>query len=162
MRHWMNIVIVATITLAACNKSLTPEETQGIHETVAAQSYIFRAQSVSPLSGSNIQLSPGYDLQVTPNAVIATLPYYGRAYTAPVDPSAGGIRFTSKRFKYTATQNSKGEMDIMIIPEDVPEVKQLNLHISSRGGATLNVTSRDRQAITFYGEVIKTKIATAE
>jgi hypothetical protein len=160
MKRWL--YITAFLSLAACSKSLSPEETKAIEQTVSSQAYIFKAESVSPLSGRNIQLTPGYDLQVSNNTVIAMLPYFGRAYTAPIDPAQGGIRFTSKRFRYSSTANNKGEWDILITPEDVSDVQQLRLSVSSGGRATLNVTSRDRQAITFYGYITQNKVATAK
>jgi hypothetical protein len=162
MKRLVYIWMIVAISLAGCSKSLSPEESVAIRETVQSQEYVFTAESVSPASGRNMPLTPGYDLVVTQKAVIATLPYFGRAYSVPIDPAAAGIRFTSKKFRYSAATNARGEVDILIEPEDVVGVQQLRLNISSVGHATLQVTSRDRQAITFYGSIVQNKAATLE
>ena len=45
----------------------------------------------------SIYLSPYYYLKVSKDTVVAYLPYFGRAYTAPADPTEGGIKFTSTK-----------------------------------------------------------------
>jgi hypothetical protein len=160
MNRLLPIIMITCIGLASCGRSLSPEETLAIQQIENSRDYIFKAESVSPLSGRNMPLSPGYDLQVTPKAVIAMLPYFGRGYAVPTDPAQGGIRFTSKRFQYSSEKNAKGELDVLIIPGDVNDVQQLRIHITSGVQATLSVTSRDRQAITFYGYVTQNKVAT--
>jgi hypothetical protein len=163
MKRLLYILMIATVGLTACNKSINPQqETTSVQESVSSQQYTFTATSASPLGGRNIQLTSGYNLEVGQHSVVATLPYYGRAYTAPVDPNYGGVRFNSKRFRYTATQDAKGSWDILIVPEDVPDVQQLRLNITTDGYATLYVTNTNRQAISYNGYVSKNKVATAE
>lgn len=162
MKRLLYICMIAA-GLTACNKSINPQqESTAVQQSVNAQQYTFTATSASPLGGRNVQLTSGYDLEVSQHAVVAILPYYGRAYTAPIDPNYGGVRFNSKRFRYTATQDAKGSWDILIVPEDVPDVQQLRLNITSDGHATLYVTNTNRQAISYDGYISKNKVATAE
>src|SRR5882672_9273272 len=60
-----------------------------ISNMVDSQSYVFKAQSATPMSGRNRQLTSDYDLKVTKDQVVSYLPYFGRAYSAPIDPSQG-------------------------------------------------------------------------
>ncbi|HEX6193693.1 MAG TPA: DUF4251 domain-containing protein, partial [Chitinophagaceae bacterium] len=70
---------------------------------VDAKNYVFKAQSVTPSRGSLRQLTSDYDLTVAGDSLIAYLPYFGRAYSAPID-SEGGIKFTSAKSDYRVKQ----------------------------------------------------------
>lgn len=125
-----------------------------IKSLVESQNYVFKAQSTMPMGGRVRQLTTDdYDLRVTKESVVAYLPYFGRAYSAPMDPSQGGIKFTSKDFDYTATPGKKGGWDVLIKPKDFKDVQQMTLSISSAGYATLQVNSNSRQTISFNGYI---------
>jgi len=129
-----------------------------IRQLVESQHYDFKAQTAMPLSGSTRQLTTGdYDLKVTKEAIVSYLPFFGRAYTAPMDPSKGGIQFTSKDFNYSITDGKKGGWDVQITPKDYGDVQRLSLSISEDGYANLQVTSTSRQAISFYGTITAIK-----
>lgn len=134
-------------------KDKDAEKIVQVRNLVDSQNYIFIAQSASPMSGRLRQLTPDYDLKITKSSIVSYLPYFGRAYTAPLDPSKGGIQFTSKDFEYTATPRAKGGWDVLIKPKDYRDVQQMSLSISSTGYATLQVTSTSRQPISFNGYI---------
>ena len=116
--------------------------------------YVFRAQSVMPLSGRVRQLTTDdYTLKISKEKITSDLPYFGQAYSAPMDPSKGGIQFTSKDFIYTLTPRKKGGWDVLIKPKDYKDVQQMSMSISSNGYASLQVISVNRQAISFNGVV---------
>ena len=142
------------------------ETTQRI---VANKNYTFVANSANPLSsadiakvlnsipgslgGSFINLSgSGYTLRVNADSVISYLPYYGRSYQAPINPSEGGIKFTSTDFKYESEKGRKGSYNINIDTKDNKgENYSMVLSITRSGYATLVVRSVYRQPITFQG-----------
>jgi hypothetical protein len=125
-----------------------------IKNIVESQNYIFKAQSASPMSGRVRQLTSDYDLKVTKESIVSYLPYFGRAYSAPMDPTKGGIQFTSKNFDYTLTPGKKDGWSVLIKPKDYSDVQQMTLTISSTGYASLQVTSTNRQPISFNGIVV--------
>ncbi|SEW46479.1 protein of unknown function [Chitinophaga sp. YR573] len=129
-----------------------------IEKAITARNYVFKAQTVMP-SGAvpNRQLSYGYDLRVSQDTVVSYLPYFGRAYTAPMDPSKGGIQFTSTKFEYKETKRKKGGWDIMIKPQDTQDATQMTLTVSETGFASLQVISNNRQPISFSGYVDEKK-----
>ena len=133
------------------------EKTAMIKNLVDSQRYVFKAQSAMPMSGRTRQLTSDYDLKVTHDQIVSYLPYFGRAYTAPIDPSQGGIQFTSKDFDYTVAPRKKGGWDVQIKPKDYRDVQQLSLNITETGYATLQVTSTSRQAISFNGYITAIK-----
>ena len=129
-----------------------------IKNLVDSQNYVFIAQSAMPMSGNVRQLTPDYDLKVSKSAVVCYLPYFGRAYSAPIDPTKGGIQFSSKDFEYTSTPRKKGGWDILIKPKDYRDVQQMSLSVSSGGYATLQVLSTNRQSISFSGYIKAPKV----
>lgn len=130
-----------------------------IKNWVDSQNYVFKAQTAMPMSGASRQLTSDYDLKITKNAVVSYLPYYGKAYSAPMDMRGGGIQFTSKDFAYKATPGKKGGWDIQIKPKDVQDVQQMSLSISENGYASLQVISTSRQPISFSGSIAPVKTA---
>ncbi len=133
------------------------EKAAAIRNLVDSQNYVFLAQSAMPMSGPVRQLTSDYDLKLTKSRVVSDLPYFGRAYVAPIDPSRGGIQFTSKDFDYKVTERKKGGWDIQIRPKDYSDVQSLNLSIFGDGHASLQVTSTNRQSISFNGYVTAIK-----
>lgn len=135
------------------NQETSAEKEAKIAILIQEQRYIFHAQTVLPMRGRSRSLTPEYDLVVMKDTVTAYLPYFGRAYSAPLDPTAGGIRFTSVNFEYSVIDRKKGGWDILIKPADAPGVDQLRLTVSTSGYGSLQVTSTNRQPISFNGYV---------
>ena len=127
--------------------------TASVIEMVSNRQYVFKAQTVTPLSGGLRQLTSDYDLQVSPATIIADLPYFGRAFSAAPGASGGGIQFTSKDFQYLSTEKKKAGWNIIITFKDAGDTKQMRLSIFTNGTASLQVTSNNRQAISFNGYI---------
>ena len=128
------------------------EKEETVSRIVAEQNFIFKAQTVMPTSGRTRQLTSEYDLRVSKDSVSSWLPYFGRAYRAPMDPSKGGIQFTSTDFDYSTSQRNDG-WEITIKPKDTRDVQELFLTVFKNGSANLRVSSISRQPISFGGTV---------
>jgi hypothetical protein len=118
---------------------------------VDSENYVFHAQTALPMSGHVRQLTTDYTVTVTKEKITADLPYYGQAYSAPLDPAQGGIQLTSTSFDYTVKPRKKGGWYVSIKPKDGKDVQQISLTISSDGYVTLQVISINRQPINFNG-----------
>jgi len=152
----------ATQLFAQTNKETTTR-------IVGDKNYIFVANTAIPMANNDINkvlmMMPGgqggssinltgsqYDVRVTKDSIVAYLPYYGRAFSAPMDPTQGGIKFTSKDFSYTETKNKKGAYTIQINTKDVSkENYRFTINISTNGYASLTATSINKQPILFNG-----------
>ncbi|HEX6914218.1 MAG TPA: DUF4251 domain-containing protein [Chitinophagaceae bacterium] len=140
--------VLCALLLTACSRMPLPQDNTTLNAAVTGKQYVFHATTANPAGGSPVRLSTGYDLVVSGDTVTATLPYYGRAYSA--DPDTGPIRFTTTNTRYTSTADDNG-WDIVIAPADVEGIQELRLALSGSGYGTLYVTSTNRQAISFYG-----------
>lgn len=129
-----------------------------IKNMVDSASYVFKADYAYPLRGTQKNLTSDYDVRVSKDTIIAYLPYYGRAYVAPQDPTEGGIKFTSTKFNYVTEPQKKGGWRVVVTPKDNNgtdwrDVRQLVFFISSEGYTSLQVTSTNRDPISFNGTV---------
>ena len=128
-----------------------------VKNLIENKNFVFKAQSASPMGGTNRPLTSEYDLRLLGDSVVTYLPYFGRAYTAPIPGESGGIRFTSTEFDYKAKQRRKGGWEITIVPKDVNDVRQIMISVSENGWANLQVTSNTRQPISFNGYIVSGK-----
>lgn len=126
-----------------------------IKNSIDAQLYVFHAQQANSLDGGTRQLTSEYDMQVKPDSISTYLPYFGRAYQAPIYPTDGGIKIVTQKFSYQKTVRKKGGWEITIKPTEQMDVQQLFLTVSPDGYATLQVVSINRQPISFYGYISK-------
>lgn len=141
------------IAIALSTVCVTSFGQTGIKGMVDAKNYVFKAQSASPMTGAPVQLSPGYDLTVNKDRVTAYLPYFGRATAAPIDPTVGGIKFTSQSFVYDVKTRKGGGWDVFIDFKDVADVRSMTLTFFENGNATLDVISNQREIISFKGTI---------
>jgi hypothetical protein len=123
-----------------------------VKKAVQDQEFTFKAQTAFPMGGNVRHLTPGYDLRISGDSLSTYLPFFGRAYSAPL-PGEGPIKFQSDDFSYKASVKKKQSWEIVIEPEDTREVRQMILRIFENGHATLMVNSNDRQSISFSGYI---------
>ena len=134
-------------------KERRQEQAEKVQKMVEAQDYMFVAQHALPMSMRSISLTSEYDLRVSNDTITAYLPYFGRAYTAPSDPTEGGIKFESKDFSYSLENAKKGGWMAHIVIKDAKRRINMVLSISTSGSASLSVNDDTRQTITFNGYI---------
>ena len=125
----------------------------GIQLAIESKNFIFKAESVTPQRGSTRYLTPEYEIVIKTDTIISYLPYFGRSYSAPIDPSEGGIKFTSSDFEYTIAKKKKKGWEITIKLKDVTDVQNLYFTVFENGNASVRVISNKRESISFNGTV---------
>ncbi len=136
---------------------------------VEAKSFTFIASTANPMNsaeinnilsrmpganggGAAINLTGGnYDVRITKDSVVAYLPYYGRSFNAPLNQDDAGYKFTSTKFSIETTVRKKGGWQISVTPKDTKDNVRLYFTISVNGYASLNVSSNNKQSITYDG-----------
>jgi hypothetical protein len=127
-----------------------------VQNLINSKSFVFKAQTVLPMTGMSRQLTSDYDVRLSGDSVVTYLPYFGRAYSVSYG-EPGGINFTSTKFDYKIRDRKKGGWDLIIKPDDVRDIQQLIFAISENGYATLQVISNNRQPISFNGYIVQGK-----
>lgn len=141
------------MTVAGAQDSKKNDKADLVKALLQSKNFVFKAQSASPMGGGLRNLTSEYDVRVFSDTVKTFLPYFGRAYTATIGSTNGGINFTSTDFEYQFEEGKKGRVDVVIRPKDVQDVRQLLLRVSPSGNASLQVISNNRQPISFNGYV---------
>ena len=129
------------------------QDPEAIRQAVESMSFVFEATSTTPTGGRLIQLDPGYTLALSPTQVEANLPYFGRAYQAPIGDLDAGMKFSVDRYEYKIKSKRKDAgWDLAIRPEH-SDVKRIFLNITRTGKAMVTITSNSRQSITYEGTI---------
>ncbi len=151
------LLLLVGISFLACSCGfghINSGKDTDISELVKRQQYTFDARRALAQNGFSKDLTSNYNLRISPDSIIADLPYYGRAYQAPIDPTKGGISFTSTHFSYQMEEAKKGGWNIEITPkENEINVSKMRLEITANGYANLSIISLHRQPISFYGKI---------
>lgn len=151
-------LLMAVLLLAACGTTQSAAEKEAkaaeIRNAVETFDFQFNATYAYPTGYRSIYLSPYYDVKVSPDTVQSYLPYYGRAYRAPMDPSEGGIKFTSTDYEYQVSPGKRnGNWLVTIKMNDTKREVMFYFDIWENGTARLDVRDMDRQPISFQGDV---------
>src|SRR5664279_4274207 len=95
MKHTKYFVVTACLIMAIfSNDSFGQNNTSekdnskkiSFKNMVDSQHFVFVAQTASPLRGGFRNLTSIYDVRVRKDTLVSYLPYFGRAYIAPIDP----------------------------------------------------------------------------
>lgn len=150
----ISVSLVTTVAAQDKKADRKAQEAAAVKAMIDARRYVFKAQSVIPTGGRFRQLTSLYTVKVGKDTVEADLPYFGRAYSAPIGTD-GGIKFTSTKFDYQLKEIKKG-WQVTIKPE-TGDARQLFMTIFTDGTASLQVTSNNRQPISFNGYIAERK-----
>jgi hypothetical protein len=154
MKRLLSFLLAIPIAIIAAAQDQPKLNVQELLET---KNFVFKAESVNPARGRYRQLTSEYDVVVTPDTITTFLPYFGRAYSAPINPADGGIKITTLKFDYSIKKGKKDRWDISVRPNDSQEVQDLFFTVFSNGRATLRVNSVNRETITFNGYIVEGK-----
>lgn len=153
------LILVTSLLLYRCSSSnkVAKLSSDEIRNVIDSSQFTFIAERVNPLRGSTRYLTSRYDVIIKKDTIDCDLPYFGRAFQAPVDPSKGGIRFVSADFSYSTNSKNENEWQVIVKPNDDADVQQLLFDIFNNGTATLNVVNTHRDPISFYGHIERIK-----
>lgn len=153
------LILATSILLFRCSSShkVAKLSSDEIKNVIDSSQFIFVAERVNPLRGSTRYLTSRYDVVIKKDTIVCDLPYFGRAFQAPLDPSKGGIHFVSYDFSKSINSKNENEWEVLIKPNDNADVQQLSFDIFNNGTATLNVTNTHRDPISFYGHIERIK-----
>lgn len=151
---WLLLWACGTTQSAAEQEQVARE----IRHAVDVSTFTFDAAHAYPTGFKPVYLSSNYDVRVLPDTVKAYLPYYGRAYRAPLDPKEGGFHFTSTDFAYRVMPgNRQGNWIAEIEFMDQNRPLSFTFDIWENGTARLTVSDADRQPISFQGDIEREK-----
>jgi hypothetical protein len=149
---------ISLIGFTACGAQKTAAEKEAqaaaIRNAIEAFEFRFDATRALPTSFRTVNLTPAFNVRVSPDTVQVYLPFYGRAFRAPINPSEGPYDFTSTDFDYTVSSGRRaGNRLVQIVFNDLNRSVIFNFDIWENGSASLNIRDIDRQSISFQGNI---------
>ena len=143
-------MLIAGCSTTRHDKTLSATQLQNV---VQNQRFIFTAESMTPLRGTMKILTTPYDVTVKKDTLVSFLPYFGRAYQAPMSPADVGMQFTSSKYEYSVIPGRKNSWQVKIVPKDNTDIREMNFDIFNDGSASLNILSNFRDAISYRGRI---------
>ena len=155
------IISLCTYCLAACTTTKHPEvvgASEGaIQQAITSDRWIFIAGQAMPQGGRSRILNTRYTVLCKKDTVISALPYFGRAYSAPIGETTSPLDFTSTDFTLTKSEDNKGRWNITIKPNDHRDVQSYTFTLFTNGSAQMSAQMNSRSTISFSGSVMPVK-----
>jgi hypothetical protein len=152
------VLVFLGVNTAKAQRSLKDDEAKKaaeVKDLITDGRYTFEATKMISQKGNSSALASGYDLDVSKDTVIASLPL--NAHAAEINSGEKGIQFTCTRFDYNVSAGKNGHQEITIMPKEnnsgmMKEIRKLKLDISALGYTTLTVT-RSGSPVSYYGYI---------
>jgi len=157
---WSVFAVTARETQKKSKKEIKAEkkeqQMQEIKALVENKNFVFDARNVNPMSGRSITLTTYYDVKITNDSIYSYLPYFGVSHSA-VYGGTGSPMIFSQPFETISSEEVKNGYMIKVAVKNDSDQLDFSFYIPVTGSTTLSVSSINRQAISYYGEVVKKK-----
>jgi len=149
----MTIVLGSILSSCSLTKT-TPETINIVKQKIETKNFNIKMDRAIPLRMRTVNLTSSYTLKIIGDSAFAYLPYYGVAQSAPYGSTEGGIKFAEPMSDFSYTKNlKKHSHNIFFKVKNGSSNYQVRLEIFENGSSTTNISSYERDAITFYGEM---------
>lgn len=152
MKRLASLIVIIMVPLGYSFAQDKNDKEAKIREMIEGRQFKFTARSVTPMSGSTINLTSTYDFVVDSMQVEAWLPFYGRAYQSDYGSTEGGIKFKEEAKLLDIQYNEKKESyEIRIEVDTIKYSYKIFIHAGKSGYASMNVISNRKQSVSYYG-----------
>ena len=128
------------------------EQAAKVTEALKARDYKIVVNRMYPMKGSSRSVSYGYSIEVRNDSLISYLPYFGGAYNVPYG-GGKGLNFSERIGSYKEIQKNNGERQIEINVTNEEDTYIYLIKVFSNGNSSIDVTSRQRDHISYSGEL---------
>ncbi len=146
----LGLLILPTAVFSRQKKSSSVTDSALVTQALHDRRFVFVPQQMMPMTGRTRPVTPDFSVKVNGDTLKSYLPYAGRAYTAPMDASKGPLDFTTT-VQYDQQARKKGGWTITLKPNDSRDIQRYVFTVFDNGTASLQVTSNNRQPISYNG-----------
>jgi hypothetical protein len=152
-------LVTGTLALLICLSAASfaqskSEKNARLNGLLNSKSFVFIAESATPMGGGNIRLTSSYyQVRFLKDSLSSFLPYFGTAFRSSYGSTESPLSFTSSDFSYDTKSNAKGMKTITVRVNQPSDPATFILSVGPSGYGTLQVSSLNRQPISFYGVV---------
>jgi hypothetical protein len=120
---------------------------------IDAKSFMFTAKRALPTGARSIDLTgDNYSVTFQTDLIESILPFFGRAFAGAGYGNDNGMRFKGEPKTFTVNK-AKKNYEIEAVVSDNNETYNLTLTVSFQGSASLFITSNNRSAISYQGQL---------
>ncbi|MEP6467961.1 MAG: DUF4251 domain-containing protein [Parafilimonas sp.] len=149
----MKYILLALCFSGFAARTQAQDSAKTIKAVLDAKQYTFVPLNITTGSGRLRQLTPDYFFKINGDTLKTYLPYFGRAYTAPINPSDAGFNFTTTDFIYTTSKGKRNSYIINVKTKDKVYNTEFTLTIYDNGNAYLRANSSNKQPVSYTGNV---------
>ena len=146
---WVMLVGCATAEERAARAA---EQAKAVKTALQERNYQIAVNRMYPSRGASKIVSSGYSVEVRNDSLISYLPYFGRAYDVPYG-GGNGLNFSAPIRNYKESQTKSDLRHIEIDVKNDEDTYLYTLDIFDNGSTDINVRSRQREPISFSGQM---------
>ena len=151
------MALTALVMLVGCataeeRAARAAEQAKAVKAALQERNYQIAVNRMYPSRGASKSLSYGYSVEVRNDSLISYLPYFGRAYDVPYG-GGNGLNFSAPIRNYQESQPKSNLRHIEIDVKNDEDIYLYTLDIFDNGSTDINVRSRQRDPISFSGEM---------
>ena len=151
------MALTAWVMLSGCataeeRAARAAEQAKAVKVALQERNYQIAVNRMYPLRGASKTVSSGYSVEVRNDSLISHLPYFGRAYDVPYG-GGNGLNFSAPIRNYKESQTKSDLRHIEIDVKNDEDTYLYTLDIFDNGSTDINVRSRQREPISFSGEM---------
>lgn len=128
------------------------EQAKMVTEALNVRKYKIDITRMIPSKGPAKSVS-SYSIEVRNDSLISYLPYVGRAYSVPYG-GGNGLNFSAPISNYKESKGKNGARDIEISVTNSEDTYKYSLKVYDNGNSSLNVQSRQREQISYSGDMV--------
>lgn len=127
---------------------------QQVCNLVESGTFAISFDRANPARGMSRTLSPDYEMKFENNRVTTYLPYFGRAHTAPMDPTKLAIELSDQEVVIKKEKDpKKGYSLTFSATTQTNENITFYLKITYSGMVSLSINSSTREPISYLGNL---------
>lgn len=157
-----SLALAAALLFGSCGTSQGSTERkaeeaalqQQITDSMDARSFHVTFDYVEPIRMPSHYLTTAYDIRLKGDSLTSFLPYFGRAYKADYNADQSPLDFSGRVESLEIWQGKKRDYKVTMRIKNKQEYFVYNLDVFPNGHSTLQVSSSDREAISFTGDMV--------
>lgn len=153
MKRYLLLMFIIMGTLSGCvSGKMTTAEIKAMQAKVEDRHFTVDFDYCQPLRMPSRQLSSEYWVTLSSDTLHSALPYFGQAHNVPY---GGGTALNfEEKIKTVSDKTAKGDWKTITVGVSHEGDDLIySFHIFDNGKVTLDVTSRERDFISFQGQI---------
>lgn len=129
------------------------EKQKQVDDLMTAKTFEFIGRTALPTGYKSVNLATTTNyVKFQPELIDSYMPFYGRAYSGVGYGSDDGLKFTGKPEEFTINKGKKN-YEVSATVKGEKDTFRLTLSVGFEGSTSLTITSNNRSAISYSGEI---------